>query len=251
MELLIDLNNRPFQKMRGSRRSLYDEIDKPALKPLPANRYEYTHIEYAKAGNDYHINVDGSHYSIPHQKVGEKLEVRITSGTVEIFHKGKRIASHPKCKKEGQTQRIDEHMPPAHRAYQNWTPARFEDWARTIGPTTTTFVQRLIAQKKYPELSYRACFALIRLAKEHGLERMEGACQRAVAVGSYSYTTIKLILQNKMDCRPLPSAELPAQLQISNKNVRGAEYFMTQEETNDADSSHFGKPENSEIVRNG
>jgi transposase len=225
--LLSDLNNRPFQKMKGSRRSLYEEIDKPALKALPRSKYEYMHVEFAKAGNDYHVNIDGSHYSVPFYLVGERLEVRICSSTIEVFHKGTRVASHPKCNKEGQTQRLDEHMPPAHRAYKDWSADRFQEWAAKIGPSTALFVNRLIAQKRYPELAYRACFALMRLVKGHGSDRMEGASQRAIAVGSYSYTTVKLILQNRMDCRPLPVAEMPEQLTISNNNVRGSEYYTS------------------------
>ncbi len=250
-ELVNDLNDRPFKKIPGCRRSLFESIDKPAMKPLPTNRYEYTHVQYAKTNIDYHIEVEKCFYSVPHQLVGKRLEVRAGITAIEVFWKGRRIASHPKCPRPGQAHTLDEHMPKAHRAYKDWSPERIISWSAKIGPATAHFVQEMMSRKKYPELAYRASLGLIRLAKLHTAERLEAACERATAVGCYSYKNVKLILQNNMDSRPLPSNE-PAQLRlIDHKHIRGANYFSQKKENENVDSSDPRTPQELETVRHG
>jgi len=249
--LLEDLNNRPFKKIAGCRRSLFEAVEKQRLSPLPPNRYEYTHIERCRVRKDYHVEIENCFYSVPNQLVGHRVEARISKATVEILFKGRRVASHPKASRPGDVQRVEEHMPASHRAYNGCTPERFFKWAHKVGTSTEDFVKELFARKKAPELAYRACFGLVRLAKLHGDERLEGACQRAAALGSYAYKTVKLILQNNMDCRPLPTAELPQQLHIVHRNIRGAGYYIPKEEKNDADTSDTGNSKKSEVARNG
>jgi transposase len=249
--LLDDMNNRPFKKMSGCRRSVFESIDKPALKPLPSNRYEYTHIEYAKVNNDYHIEIDKRFYSIPHQLAGKRVEVRVSCNTIEILFQNKRVASHLVCDHERETKTLDEHMPKAHRAYKDWTPERFHHWASLIGPSTAAFIQTLIESTKHREIAFRAAFGVLRFSKSHGDRRLEGACQRAAAIRSYSYKTVKLILQNNMECKPLQPNEMPTQLRIINTNVRGSDYFAQKKETENADTSDNGKSEESEAIRDG
>jgi len=229
-KLLQELNDRPFKKLPGCRKSLFESIEKSALKQLPKGKYEYVRVQYAKVNIDYHIEIGKCYYSVPHQLVGKRVEARIGPDAVEIFFNGRRVASHPKTRCPGQARTVDEHMPKTHRAYKDWTPARIKDWASTIGPSTATFVEELMARKKYPELAYRSSLGIIRLAKQHGSDRLEGACQRAIAIGCYSYKNVKLILQNNMDCRPLPAHELPTQLQLIHTNIRGASYYARQRE---------------------
>jgi transposase len=251
-KLLEILNNKPFKNLpQFCRRSLFEKLDKPALKLLPCNKYEYTHIEYVTVGNDYHIEIEQSHYSVPYQLVGKRVEARVSTNIVEVFHGGKRVASHILCQQPKQLRRLDEHLPKEHRAYKDWTPARFASWAKSIGPATAEFVERLIAQKKYPELAYRSSFGVLKLAKDHGNSRLENACIRAMTINSYSYKTIKLILQNNMDAVPVREDRTAPQLSIIHSNIRGAQYFATEKEITNADTSNSGKPEEPEAIRNG
>jgi transposase len=234
-ELLVKLNNRPFKKMPGCRRSRYEEIDKHALKPLPKAPYEYMHIKYASVHiADYHVEYEGSWYSVPYQYRARKVEVRATMNTIEIFLKGKRIASHARRFIRGSRATVDEHRPKEHRDYGDWPPERLIRWAEKIGPTVKTVVERIMQSKQHPELGYRACFGILRLAKVAGSERLEAACQRAAAINACSFKSIKSILDSGLDRRPLP--EKPRQLTIVHENIRGASAFTTTEGEHNADS---------------
>jgi transposase len=225
-ELLVKLNNKQFKKMPGSRHSRYEEIDKPALKKLPEHRYEYMHIKYASVHiADYHVEYDDSWYSVPHEYRGRKVEVRATATTLEVFLKGKRIASHARRFIKASRATLDEHRPKAHRAYGEWPPERLVNWAAKIGPAAKAVVEKVIATKPHPELSYRTCFGILGLAKQVGNERLEAACQRALAINACSYKSVKSILTNGLDKRPLP--EKPRQLTIIHTNIRGASAFHT------------------------
>jgi len=231
-ELLEKLNNRPFKKLPGSRRSMFESIEKPSLKQLPAGRYEYTHIGYAKAGNDYHIDIDGYLYSVPYQLAKHRLEYRQTSKTVEVFYKGRRIASHVRLWLKGKPSTLKEHMPSHHRQYQEkfleWTPERVISWAYKIGTFTAQAVTAIMAAKRHPEQNFRTSIGVIRLAKTWGGERLEAACCRALEVNACSYKNIKLILENAGDRQPSPRLQLT--LATKHDNVRGPEYYS---DTND------------------
>jgi transposase len=226
--LLARLNDKPFKKMPGSRRSRYEEIDRPALKLLPKERYEYTHVKFASVHiADYHVEYDHCWYSVPYAYRGRKVEVRATYNTIEIFLKGKRIASHarhfiPACRST-----LNEHRPKEHRDYGEWPPERIIRWAAKIGPATKVVAEKLMAVQQHPELGYRACFGILRLAKTSGNERLEATCQRAIAINAYSFKSIKSILDSGLDKRPM--LEKPRQLTIVNHdNLRGASAFTTQ-----------------------
>ena len=226
-ELLTRLNNKPFKKMPGSRRSRYEEIDKPALKPLPKEQYEYMHIRYASVHiADYHVEYEGSWYSVPYHYRGRKVEVRATLNTVEVFLRGKRIASHARRFIKASRATLNEHRPKQHKDYGDWPPERITRWAATIGPSAKNLVDRVMGSKEHPELGYRACFGILRLAKVFGNERLEAACQRALAINACSFKSIKSILDANLDKRqPL---ETPRQLTIvEHDNIRGSAAFTT------------------------
>jgi transposase len=247
-QLVDDLNDRPFRKIKGTRRTLFESIEKPALHSLPIGKYEYTRVLKASVDNSYHIDIDGHAYSVPHQLAGKIIEARVSAQGVEIFFNRRRIASHPLDEKPKHT--LPEHMPKNHRAYSDWSPERMKNWADKVGTVTAAFVEQILLRSEPIEKGYRSCFGIMRLAKLHGNERMEGACRRASAIGSYSYKTVKLILQNKMECRPLAEPVTSQQLTLLHSNVRGAQYYK-KEETNDADSSDTGEFEGSEAERDG
>jgi transposase len=228
-ELLPEINERPFQKLDGSRRSLYEELDKPALKPLPPTRYTFAEWRKAKVNIDYHIEVDYAFYSVPYQLVGvrEPLDVRLTAHTVEVFRKGKRVASHTRLSRKGGYSTQREHMPAAHRAHAEWTPSRVVNWGRKVGDSTGKLVTAILASKPHPEQGYRACLGLIRLERRYGGERLEAACARALSCQAFSYRSVKSILDTGLD--RVPVEESHAELPPHHENVRGLEYYADQE----------------------
>lgn len=222
--LLRALNERPFQGRSESRRDLFEAIDRPALKPLPREHYEYAEWRKARPGIDYHIAVDQRFYSVPHNLVGQVLTVRLTAATVEILYKGQRVASHAR---HGEGRYVTEtaHMPKAHRAHRDWSPARFLDWAKSIGPCTAQVIEQQLIDRPHPEHGYRACLGLLKLSRGYGKPRLEAACARALALHAASYRSVASILKQGLDQQPLHDersgqAELPL-----HGNVRGPGYY--------------------------
>lgn len=221
-KLLVALNERPFQKLPGSRKSSFESLDLPALKPLPTSAYDYAEWKQAKPGIDYHIEANKHFYSVPHRLVGQRLDVRIGSALVEVFHKASRVASHPRQAKGGFTT-LPEHMPQSHRNHQKWHPGRFLNWAKEIGPCTLEVVKRQLTDRPHPEHGYRACLGLLNLAKRYTKARLEVACERALGLGSPNYRSIHSILDKGLDQQPTEEGiqgELPL-----HDNVRGPGYY--------------------------
>ncbi len=225
-KLLDDLNLRPFKKLPGTRRSQYEALDLPALLPLPASAYEFAVWKQARVHLDYHIEVDGHYYSVPHSLVTRQLDVRLTGMTIECFHQNQRVASHARCYRHGHTT-IAEHMPSHHRAQSEWSPDRFLNWAIEIGPHTRDFVRQLLEARKHPEMAYRSCLGLLSLAKRYTPARLETACQHALALGALRQSSVRSILENGLDSQPLPEPEPEAAATLPvHENVRGAAYYQ-------------------------
>ncbi len=182
-ELLIDLNQRPMKKQPGSRLSQFEELDKPALKPLPEIAYIYTQVKSVKVHIDYHVEVEKHYYSVPHSLIKKKLEAHTTGELVTLYHQGNIVAVHPRSHRTGGHTTLDEHMPIAHQKHQQWSPQRFENGARDIGISTETMVSQFLQSRKNPEQSYRICLGLLSLVKKYSPERLEAACLRALATG--------------------------------------------------------------------
>ena len=239
-ELLVDLNHRPFKKLPGCRAEAFESIDRPAMKPLPETRYEYADWIKAKVGIDYHVYAEKHYYSVPHPLVGQYCMVRITDTTIECFFKGQRVAAHVRSYEIGKHTTLPEHMPRSHRKHMKWTPGRLLNWGQNIGPGTRAVVQWQLEHRPHPEQGYRACLGLLSLSKTYGDERLEGACRRALTIGTPTGKRIKMILAAKLDQHPdlFPAAETAAPTATrSHANVRGAHYFrydsMTTDETTD------------------
>jgi len=223
-ELLVKLNEREFQKLDGSRRSLFEELDRPALRPLPERAYEFAAWKKAKVNIDYHIEVKGVYYSVPYQLIGTKVDVRLTSTTVEIFNNNKRVTSHIRSHKKGTFCTIHEHRPKSHREYLEWTPSRIISWAKETGEATAGLVQKIIESKPHPEQGYRACLGIIRLAKRYGKDRVEAASLRALATGAVRYKSVKSILETGLDKTPVEE-QMALSASIYHENVRGSDYY--------------------------
>ena len=228
-ELLAGLNTRTFKKLPGSRAGMFQSLDQPAMKPLPPTRYEYAEWAKARVNIDYHIELERHYYSVPHALVHQQVMTRATASTVECFFKGRRVAAHPRSYARGAHSTIPEHMPEAHRRHREWTPARLLSWAEKLGPATRAVVRWQLEHRPHPEQGYRACLGLLNLAKTYGEQRLEGACRRALAIGSPTRKRVLAILQAKLDEHPelFAAAEAPATAALEHANVRGADYFRS------------------------
>jgi transposase len=204
--LPVELNQRPFKTLPGCRQSWFESLDRPALKPLPALPYEIAAFKRARVNIDYHIEIDGHYYSVPHRLVRQEVEARIASTTVEILHRGPRIASHPRCDRRGSHPPLAEPMPKAHQAQRDWTPGRLVAWAQRIGPNTRALVEHRLTHKPHPEMGYRAGLGPMALARKYGEDRLEAACTRAVAMNARTYRSVLSILKTGPDRQPLAAA---------------------------------------------
>jgi len=222
-KLLHDLNHREMHHLGKSRCELFEELDQPALKPLPNKPYEFAAWKKAKVHIDYHVEFEKHYYSVPHELIKEKVWIRATRHTVEIFHKHLRVASHLRCHARGRHSTHAEHMPANHPHYAEWSPARFLHWAEEIGPQTRNVIEAALNARRHPQQAYRTCLGILSLAKGYGKDRLEAASGRALASGICSYRGIKNILDAGLDQVPL---EKPVSKQLdSHTNIRGPSYY--------------------------
>jgi transposase len=225
-ELVEQLNRRPFKKLPGCRQQLFDTLERPALKPLPATPYQFAEWRHARVNIDYHAEVDHHYYSVPYVLVKQQLDVRLTATTVEFLHKGQRVASHVRSSERGRHTTLGEHMPKGHREYAEWTPQRLVSWAAKTGPHTAALAEKILASRAHPQQGYRSVLGLIRLAKTYTPERLEAACQRALATSACRLKSVASILKTGLDRQPLPeSTESQLSLLPSHDNIRGASYY--------------------------
>jgi len=222
--LLARLNDKPFQKLPGSRASTFTEIDAPALMALPLQRYEMASFKTVRVHIDYHVEVERHRYSVPHALVGQQLEARLTTTVVELMHRGQRVASHARNSRQGGFTTTTAHMPAAHRAQMEWTPTRLIHWGASIGPATAEAVTRLMAENRHPEHGYRACLGLLSLSKRYGKARLEAACMLALQIGACQYRHVRDILKNNRD-RSAP-ATTTDWVSPDHVHLRGPGYYQ-------------------------
>lgn len=223
-ECIADLNDvRVLRQFNRTRRQLFDEVDAPNLKPLPAEPWVHAEWKRCRVGLDYHIAVDHHHYSVPHRFARREVEVRFTARTVEVFLGGERIAVHMRGSGNGRHTTVPEHMPSSHRRYLEWTPAKIREEAARIGPMLSLLVERIIEDRPHPEQGYRSCLGIIGLAKRFGPERLEGAALRALEIGARNYPSVKSILEKGLD--KVPASKSPEREPIDHANIRGPQYY--------------------------
>jgi transposase len=221
--LVAQLNDRVTRHLGTSRRALFEDIEQSALKALPVEPYIYAEWKQCKVSFDYHVEVERHYYSVPHTLLRESVWVRITARTVEVFHRGQRIAAHLRSSSQRRHTTLAEHMPSSHRRYAEWTPERITRQAGEIGRNTAALIEIILRERAHPEQGFRAAIGIIRLANSFGRERLEAACERALAIGARSFTSVNSILKNNLDAkRPAPAADGPA---ITHSNIRGPRYF--------------------------
>jgi transposase len=225
-ECLEKINTRVMRHFGKSRRELWELYDRPNLKPLPARPYEFATWKMVRLNIDYHIEFERHYYSAPYRLVREELWVRSTAQTVEIFHKGVRVASHVRSFIPYKATTDASHMPPGHQRHVEWTPSRIIQWAAKTGPGCSALVSAILKSKKHPELGYRSALGVIRLGNRFTPARLEKACQKALLMNSPSYRTVQSMLKNRAEEEPLPdtAASSPA-VPVSAENLRGPAYY--------------------------
>ena len=223
-ELLLDLNNRPFKKLPGCRRSAFLSIDAPALRPLPTARFVISRFKAAKVNIDYHVEYEGHYYSVPHRLVGTKLDLRVTGPLLECFASNQRVAGHPVSTVRGGFTTTPDHMPASHRAHLEWTPAKLITWGQRIGVSTAAVVTWQLEHRPHPEQGYRACLGLLALVRRYSAERLEAACTRAMALRAPNLRSVTNILKSGLDSQPSRFAATDSPV-IEHENVRGADYY--------------------------
>lgn len=223
--LLDDLNNRPFKKLPGTRRSQFEALDQPALQSLPSQPYYYTEFKWARVNIDYHIEYDKHYYSVPHHLVKHQIEVQATRDLVRLFFKGKQVAVHSRSQLKGAHSTDAAHMPQSHRKQNEWSPGRLLSWAKKLGPNVTHLVSIFLDKKRHPEQAYRACLGLLNLSRSYDTTRLDNACARAIAIGAFNVRSVKSILEKGMDqLVDMPSSTQEAS-SSNHSNVRGSSYY--------------------------
>jgi transposase len=224
-ELLVELNGRAFKKLPGCRRSAFEQLDAPALQPLPATRFALCRWKPARVNIDYHVDFEQHYYSVPHRLVGSAVELRITAALLECFVANQRVACHARSHQRGGFTTLPEHMPAAHRAHLQWTPQKLIDWGRRIGVATAAVVTWQLEHRPHPEQGYRACLGLKRLARQFTAARLEAACARALSIRSPSLRSVTSILKRGLDRQPTRSPATAATAVAEHENVRGPDYY--------------------------
>lgn len=224
--LLEELNQRPLKKLGQTRRAWFECLDRPVLRPLPTQRYELAHFAHCYVNIDYHVEIDAHYYSVPHNLVRQGVEVRITRNIIEILHRGKRVATHARSHCKGAHTTISEHMPAAHRAHLEWSPQRLIHWGESIGPNVATLIRHLLTHRPHPEMGYRACLGLLRLARQYDKQRLDAACCRAIRIHSPTYRSVVSILKAGLDQPIPPACTQPLWQAPTHENVRGPAYYQ-------------------------
>ncbi len=223
-QLLTRMNDHPFKKLPGCRREVFDRMDRPALKALPERRYELAEWKTMKVNIDYHVELAGHYYSVPHRLISQQVMGRYTQSSVEIFHQSQRVAAHVRSSRKGGFSTLKEHQPPSHAKYMEWTPDRLIDWADTIGPNCAEVTRKIIASRPLVAHGYRACLGVIRLSQRYGNDRVERACEVALKLSVANYSRIENILKNGRDRIPLQEGKTDSPTMIHD-NIRGSKYY--------------------------
>jgi len=220
-ELLLDLNQRKFQKLPGSRRSTFEALDLPAMQPLPSGAFEYAEFRRVRVGMDGCVLVDDRSYSVPQTLVRKEVELRLTAGVIEVLYGGRRVASHQRT--PGSEPVIDPlHLSDSQRYYRAWNSANELDWALTVGPNVHAFLQAGLQDTQFKEQGYRLAMGLKKLEREAGAQRLDAACRKAIDIGASSLQNIRSILKTRMES---VSQGTPQEADFEHHNVRGAQYY--------------------------
>ncbi len=220
-EVLMQMNECPIRRLGISRHQLFEAIERPLLRRLPATEYVFAARQLARVGLDYHVEIASFCYSVPHAPIRQQVDVCITARTVEVFHRGKRVCRSCSALWRPTPWHRSEHS--AHRRYGEWTPERFKRWRQTIGPSTEGLIIAILAHRSHPEQGFRTCLGVMRLLRGVDPARAEWVASRAIEIGAFNYKSIASILANNLDRRPCASAAHSTVM--VHANIRGPRYF--------------------------
>ncbi|WP_341213772.1 hypothetical protein [uncultured Limimaricola sp.] len=221
--LVDELNMRVMRGYGASRADLFATIDRPNLQCLPPEPYMFARWKRARVAPDYHVEVDSSWYSVPFGLIRQEVDVRVCGAVVEIFHRGQRVASHPRCPSRRSHVTVPEHMPSAHRHYAEWTPARVLAQAAKLGPSVAAFCEAVMSDRPHPEQGFRSCLGVLALAKSYEPARLDAACRRGLSIRARSVVSIRSILKNGLDRAFLEDE--PEPFPLHHPNIRGRGYY--------------------------
>lgn len=221
--LVDELNMRVMRGYGASRADLFATVDRPNLQPLPPEPYVFARWKRTRVAPDYHVEIDGSWYSVPFGLIRQEVDTRLCGAVVEIFHKGQRVASHPRCPGRRSHVTVPEHMPSAHRRYAEWTPARMLAQASRFGPSVSAFCEAVMTDRPHPEQGFRTCLGVLALARSYDPDRLDAACRRGLSIRARSVASIRSILKTGLDRAFLD--EEPGQLPLQHSNIRGQDYY--------------------------
>jgi len=221
---LVQLNQRPFKKLPGCRAQCFKTLDYPALSALPATPYVYAQWKKVSVPADYHIEVDGHYYSVSYTLIKKVVDARLTEHTIEILYRNQRVASHVRSIHKGGHTTVKAHMPEAHRQYSDCSAQQLQLAAKEIGAATAQVVSTILTSSPHITQGYRTCLGILRLAKSTDSERLEAACKRALALGTYRYKSIESILKNRLESQPIDTTSAQ-NLPQDHSNVRGPGYY--------------------------
>jgi transposase len=213
--------------MRGwgtTRRALFEQLDRPALQSLPPTPYEYADWKHCRVNLDYHIEIAKHFYSVPFRLLRQEVEARITATTVEVFHRGKLVATHLRSLRPYRPTTVAEHMPSSHRRYRDWTHERIQREAAAVGDDTAALVEIVLRSRPHPEQGFRSCIGILGLRKRYSAERLDAACAKALTLGTRSYSSVAAILKNKQESKTAPQRETD-QPSLLHDNIRGPGYY--------------------------
>lgn len=220
-ELVDQLNDRPMRGWGTTRRALYEQVDRPALQPLPPTPYEYAEWKRCRVNLDYHVEIEKHFYSVPFRLLRQEVEARLTAKTVEIFHRGALVATHLRSLRAHRPSTLADHMPSSHRRYHDWTHERILREAKAIGDDAAALVEIILRSRPHPEQGFRSCIGILRLVQRYGPERLDAACARALALGTRSYSSVAAILKNAQEAK----AREPDHPGLVHENIRGPGYY--------------------------
>ena len=223
-KLLQEINNRRMEHLEKTRRELFVEVERPALRPLPEKPYEYATFKTCRVNIDYHVEFEKHFYSVPHTLIHEEVRVRATEHMLEIFHKSKpeAVALHPRRSLPGRYSTQTAHMPPKHQKTAEWSAERLLRWAAEIGPQTAQLIQAILSNRRHPEQAFRSCLGILRLSSQRSPLHMETASQIALQARLLNYSSFKDTLEHlPLYTKPEPAAPLP-----THENIRGETYYQ-------------------------
>ena len=217
-QLLEEINRRPMPHLDKSRQELFEAVDHPALHPLPSTPYEFARLKTCRVNIDYHVEYNRHFYSVPYTLIHEEVTLRATERTLEILHKGRSVAVHPRSDVPGRYSTQPTHMPVRHQKALEWSPERFVRWAEDIGPATSQVIQAVLAGRTHPEQAYRSSLGILNLASRFDKASLETACQQALAAPQLlSYREIK----RRLESQHADQSEVPP----AHGNIRGEAYY--------------------------